>query len=1066
MSIPVRAHRAILFALFLIGSLLASAATVEFPLPANATRQPYPIAKGPDGNIWFGFLDGSGIGRITPDGTLTDYGTPNRVTALTAGPDSTLWFLMETLRVGRLTVDGFDGEFAFSAACTSGTDDITTGPDGNLWFVRSCDDHIFRMTPGGAVVSFPVSAGSGPWKIVSGPDGNLWASLHYGDKIARITTAGVVTEFNVGNGVYTDGITTGSDGNLWFQSSGLWRITPAGAMTPFYCCYAFDITSGPDGKLWTAGGQGNFVSQVSTSGSVLLHPATSDESRHIVAGSDNRMWFNTDQTIGAVDMSGVVQEYPAMLKRPVPGAMTKASDGTVWFVETQANRIGRITTNGAITEFPIPTPSSGPFSIVAASDGALWFTESNADNIGRITTAGAITEYPVATANGRPSGLTVGPDGNLWYTLKNANRIGRMTLAGNAIDYAAGGTSLQLDKIIAGPDGNLWSFGAGTTIYKTTTAGVTTTGSAFPIQGTILAVVAGPDGNAWISASDGVAKVSSAGVVTKYNLNYGLANLAVGSDGAIWGGGFDTIVRITTSGDAQPYAVPYRKSSVTGITGGGDGNLWFGESSGRIARFQLESGIIATGAPICLESTHYANAVASFTSATLRNSEDYQATIEWGDGTTTPGVITFFGGTYGVMGDHTYARLDSYVIHTTITASDATATAQSETKFARLDVPTGSVCPRRAFTARAVTSPSASGFTWSIQNGVIVSGQGTANIIFKASSAGVVHLSLSVSDSGCSRTVTADVAAANCIGNGDANGDGKSDIIWRNSDTGATSIWLMDGASPREGSGLTSLQFSNNTFALAGTGDFNADGREDLVWHSSDQTFVWTMNGTTADADSGPAPSYWNAWTLAGVGDFDGDGNSDFFWRSGSTNEIWFMDHRNFRSSLRLGDVGGNWHIAGIGDFNNDGRSDILWRNDVDGASSIWMLYDRGVESDSGATNLQIGPSWRVGGTGDFNGDGYSDVLWRNTITGQNIIWLQHGTVTIAGSGTTNPVPDTTWGVAGIGDFNADGRSDILWRNPQTGATSIWMMDGITVGAGSGILGNIPPPWQIVGPKP
>ncbi len=65
-------------------------------------------------------------------------------------------------------------------------------------------------------------------------------------------------------------------------------------------------------------------------------------------------------------------------------------------------------------------------------------------------------------------------------------------------------------------------------------------------------------------------------------------------------------------------------------------------------------------------------------------------------------------------------------------------------------------------------------------------------------------------------------------------------------------------------------------------------------------------------------------------------------------------------------------------DFNGDGRSDILWRND-NGALSQWLGQANGgfVDNYANAGN-QIPTSWHVAGTGDYNGDGRDDILWRN----------------------------------------------------------------------------------------
>jgi hypothetical protein len=54
-------------------------------------------------------------------------------------------------------------------------------------------------------------------------------------------------------------------------------------------------------------------------------------------------------------------------------------------------------------------------------------------------------------------------------------------------------------------------------------------------------------------------------------------------------------------------------------------------------------------------------------------------------------------------------------------------------------------------------------------------------------------------------------------------------------------------------------------------------------------------------------------------------------------------------------------------------------------------------------------------------------------------------------------VVPTSWNVAFTGDFNGDGRSDILWRN-SNGDTSIWLMNGTSVSSTSGI-GIVPASW-------
>src|SRR2546421_536371 len=98
----------------------------------------------------------------------------------------------------------------------------------------------------------------------------------------------------------------------------------------------------------------------------------------------------------------------------------------------------------------------------------------------------------------------------------------------------------------------------------------------------------------------------------------------------------------------------------------------------------------------------------------------------------------------------------------------------------------------------------------------------------------------------------------------------------------------------------------------------------------------------------------------------------------------------------------------------------------------------------------------------DVNGDCKSDIVWRNSATGDNYLWLMNG-LTIASQGYLTTMADPAWQVQGIGDFDGDSRADILWRNSQTGENSIWLMNGVTIVAQGSI--NVLPDqaWQVKG---
>lgn len=183
---------------------------------------------------------------------------------------------------------------------------------------------------------------------------------------------------------------------------------------------------------------------------------------------------------------------------------------------------------------------------------------------------------------------------------------------------------------------------------------------------------------------------------------------------------------------------------------------------------------------------------------------------------------------------------------------------------------------------------------------------------------------------------------------GDFNGDGISDVFWRNKVSNVTAVWILDEqANILSGITLTPV---DNAWTVIGAADVNGDGKDDILWRkSATETVVWRMNGSQMssgdfikDAAGNPINVDQN-WKLEQTADWNGDGKADLFWRNISVNPItnqtsneigiWLMDDNKLQSAFSLGAIrpGQGFEIGAIGDLDANGTTDIIWRNNTTG---------------------------------------------------------------------------------------------------------------------------------------
>lgn len=232
----------------------------------------------------------------------------------------------------------------------------------------------------------------------------------------------------------------------------------------------------------------------------------------------------------------------------------------------------------------------------------------------------------------------------------------------------------------------------------------------------------------------------------------------------------------------------------------------------------------------------------------------------------------------------------------------------------------------------------------------------------------------------------------------------------------------------------------------------NATG--DQCWRLPNARMVWGGKSTelipddvtgvwrAADGDGLKVEKITSDWHTADVmfspGDFDGDAKKDVLYRRRSDGKLfmargdgaggWLMDG----GSIQVGSFGSAGLIFSPGDFDGDGKPDVIWRKATDG--TMWLVTGNGTGGWKNATSVQIGTFGSadiVFSPGDFDGDGKADVIWRKAADGT--MWL------IAGNGTggwkTGSSVQIGTGFGGYdvlmspGDFNGDGKADVIGRN-------------------------------------
>lgn len=290
----------------------------------------------------------------------------------------------------------------------------------------------------------------------------------------------------------------------------------------------------------------------------------------------------------------------------------------------------------------------------------------------------------------------------------------------------------------------------------------------------------------------------------------------------------------------------------------------------------------------------------------------------------------------------------------------------------------------------------------------------------------------------------------------DLNGDGRSDLVWRHG-TGLNAMWLMNGATPIQGSMLPRV--GDTSWDIVASDDFDGDGAADLLWQRSNgQLAIWFMSATGLREGTYLPPLWENGWRLVGAGDFDNDERADLLWKNGSQTMIWLLDGALVRAVHRPGNVDPN--VSGfVGDVNGDHKVDVVWRHPVFGTHLVWLMNGASVDSFSLLQAVVSNSTWELRALADIDGDERADAVWHDATVGQTAVWFLSG-ASIRSAGYLPMVNKDEWRLSAVEDTDGDGRADLFWRS-NDGRVARWGMNGLTLQTGA-IVGSVADPsWDL-----
>jgi virginiamycin B lyase len=263
-----------------------------------------------------------------------------------------------------------------------------------------------------------------PTVVATGRDGAVWFTIDFADAIGVLRNRRMERIPKGAENLEPLGLAVDDEGNVWYTdapSRAISRMSPTGTIASFVVPIPIAklgrLALGPDGSVWFTDMTRLAIDRLKN-GQFTAYLAKSIGATPfgVSVGADGTVWGTLQgaNKLARIPAGGDLTEIDVPSRNSGLGDVVVDARGTVWFVETRANKIGRLA-DEHFSEFTIPTESPGVTALAVAPDGAVWFTELRAHGLGRLRN-GVVTEFRLPRPDARPFSVAVDQANNVWYT--------------------------------------------------------------------------------------------------------------------------------------------------------------------------------------------------------------------------------------------------------------------------------------------------------------------------------------------------------------------------------------------------------------------------------------------------------------------------------------------------------------------------------------------------------------------------------------------------------------------------------------------------------------------------